>query len=226
MAAAGGAASIASAAAEDSQPLVAPPAAASDASAPRSQRRTRVVRPRIDIDDQIREANRVSDLLKKMGQAAKTLKKSQTKAKQRLVKKAARLSAQDLERIAVLKRAFGDMELPLDDAASSCSSFPATSPPVEMGVSAMHETLKNMMKGVSGAEDVVTGLGIRYSQDDKRGSASTKEGNGPHQSGAELLLSSAKGAKRLASVKRLPSLAADEKRTDIAHAADSQHTDI
>ena len=69
--------------------------------------RPRVVRPRIDIDDQISEANRVHDLLRKMSQAAKSLKKTQTMAKQRLIKKAARLNPADLERIAVLKQSFG-----------------------------------------------------------------------------------------------------------------------
>ena len=43
--------------------------------------RPRVVRPRIDIDDQIAEANRVHDLLRKMSQAAKSLKKKANKSK-------------------------------------------------------------------------------------------------------------------------------------------------
>ena len=42
-------------------------------------RRT-VQHPRLDIDDQIAEANRVHDMLKKMSSAAKQIKKSQTKA--------------------------------------------------------------------------------------------------------------------------------------------------
>ena len=204
---------------DDDEPLVAPQAAASDETGSRVKRRQRIVRPRIDIDDQIREANRVSDLLKRMGQAAKTLKKTQTKAKQRLVKKAARLSPQDLERIAVLKRVFGDPDTPSDDASSSCSSLQSSSPPAAMGITAMHNTLKTMMKGVSGADDVVAGLGIRYTQDDKRGSALTKEHSASDKSDVEQMASSTKGVKRLASLKRLPSMASDAKRreTDDAH---------
>ena len=122
--------------------------------------RHRIVRPRIDIDDQISEANRVHDLLKKMSQAAKSLKKNQTKAKQRLIKKATRLSPQDLERIAVLKRIFGDStdeQVPVSSGSSSASSSAGSSG--QKGVTDMHGTLRTMLKDLPGAEDVVMGLG-------------------------------------------------------------------
>ena len=61
-------------------------------------------KPRIDIDDQIAEANRLAQVMKKLTQAAKTMQKNGCRVKQRLVKKAGKLSASDLERITVLKR--------------------------------------------------------------------------------------------------------------------------
>ena len=124
----------------------------------RPLKRTRIDRPRIDIDDQITEANRVHDLLRKMSQAAKSLKKSQTKAKQRLIKKAARLNPADLERIAVLKRIFSD---PVDDSQLSATfvqSLQQSAPTRAKGALDMHGTLREMMKGIPGAEDVVMGL--------------------------------------------------------------------
>ncbi len=70
----------------------------------RPQPKARVKKPRIDIDNQITEANRLSEVLRKVAQAAKTTAKNGTRAKQRLVRKAGKLSSEDLERIAVLKR--------------------------------------------------------------------------------------------------------------------------
>jgi hypothetical protein len=61
-------------------------------------------RARIDIDDEIEEANKISDMLKRGAKKAKTMSRSSKKAKQRLVVKASKLRAEDLERIAVLKR--------------------------------------------------------------------------------------------------------------------------
>jgi hypothetical protein len=69
-----------------------------------AQPKTRVKKPRIDIDNEIKEANRLSEVLRKVAQAAKTTAKNGTRAKQRLVRKAGKLSSEDLERIAVLKR--------------------------------------------------------------------------------------------------------------------------
>jgi len=69
-----------------------------------AQPKARVKKPRIDIDNEIKEANRLSEVLRKVAQAAKTTAKNGTRAKQRLVRKAGKLSSEDLERIAVLKR--------------------------------------------------------------------------------------------------------------------------
>ena len=61
-------------------------------------------RPRIDIDDHIAEANRLSSVMNKLAHAAKMAEKNGQRVKQRLMKKAGKLSPEDLERIAVLKR--------------------------------------------------------------------------------------------------------------------------
>ena len=74
--------------------------------APKTVRRrmSSKMRARIDIDDEIQEAAQISDMLKKVQKRAKSMQKSSKKAKQRLVLKASKLRAEDLERIAVLKR--------------------------------------------------------------------------------------------------------------------------
>ena len=199
-------------------------AGGADQSVPAGRRRPRVVRPRIDIDDQILEANRVSELLKRMGQAAKNLKKAQTKAKQRLVKKAARLSPQDLERIAVLKRAFGETDDPeASDVGSSSSSLPSTSPPMQQGISAMHQSLKKMMTGVAGADDVVDGLGARVSQKDKRIlSLAGQESASDEATLAAKGTPCAMAPKRLKSLKRLPAGVSEAIGSHAAHSEDSQ----
>jgi hypothetical protein len=73
-------------------------------SEPKRQVQKRTKRPRIDIDEQIEEANRLATLLKKVQQSAKNIKKSGQRTKKRLLAKAGRLSGEDLERISVIKR--------------------------------------------------------------------------------------------------------------------------
>jgi hypothetical protein len=71
---------------------------------PKRQVQKRPKRPRIDIDEQIEEANRLASMLKKVQQSAKNIKKSGQRTKKRLLAKAGRLSGDDLERISVIKR--------------------------------------------------------------------------------------------------------------------------
>ena len=131
--------------------------------------------PRLDIDDQISEANRVHDMLKKMSSAAKQIKKSQTKAKQRLIKKASRLNPEDLERIAVLKRVFGETQCDGTSSASSSaasSSALAASPPnPSKGIRRLHSSLRVMMNKVPGAENVIQSLGADLEDDADKGKA-------------------------------------------------------
>ena len=137
--------------------------------------------PRLDIDDQIAEANRVHDMLKKMSSAAKQIKKSQTKAKQRLIKKASRLNPEDLERIAVLKRVFGDDQCDgtssASSSAASSSSLAATPPNPTKGIRRLHSSLRVMMEKVPGAENVIQSLGADLVDDAGTG----KDVDGEHQ---------------------------------------------
>ena len=137
--------------------------------------------PRLDIDDQIAEANRVHDMLKKMSSAAKQIKKSQTKAKQRLIKKASRLNPEDLERIAVLKRVFGDTQCDGASSASSSaapsSSLAGTPPNPAKGIRRLHSSLHVRMNKVPGAEKVIESLGADLVDDAGTG----KVVDGEHQ---------------------------------------------
>ena len=78
--------------------------AASPAAAKASPQSKKALRPKIDLDDEIRRANDLAAMSRKMLQAAKNVSRNNKKAKQRLIKKAGKLSPEDLERIAVLKR--------------------------------------------------------------------------------------------------------------------------
>ena len=83
-----------------------PPSGTAGVASPKAgaKRRARIARPRIDLDEQIAQANKLAEVSKKMLVAAKSAQKTQKKQKQRLIRKAGKLSAEDLERIAVLKR--------------------------------------------------------------------------------------------------------------------------
>ena len=61
-------------------------------------------RPAIDLDQEIEEANMLASMSRKLMQAAKSIEKNNKKSKSRLIRKAGKLSPEDLERIAVLKR--------------------------------------------------------------------------------------------------------------------------
>ena len=95
----------------------------------KATKKPRVKRGRIDIDDQIEEANRIAAMLKKAQNSAKSLKKTSQKTKKRLMAKADRLDSDDLIRIAALKK-FGlfteqkqdEMDLPDHPEAVSCHS--------------------------------------------------------------------------------------------------------
>lgn len=103
------------------------------------------------------------DMLKKMSVAAKQIKKAQTKAKQRLIKKASRLNPEDLERIAVLKRVFGDggeADAVSGCAASSSSGSSAMPPSPAKGIRRLHSSLRTKMTSVPGAEGVIESLGM------------------------------------------------------------------
>ena len=61
-------------------------------------------KPQIDIDYEIQEANKLAELFKKMQKASKVAGRNAVRQRQRLVRKAQKLSEQDLMRLAVIKR--------------------------------------------------------------------------------------------------------------------------
>ena len=95
--------------------------AAADTEGSVSGRGRKSARPKIDLDDEIRRANDLAAMSRKMLSAAKNVSRNTKKAKQRLIKKAGKLSPEDLERIAVLKRCgmFDDDDDEDDDNAEA-----------------------------------------------------------------------------------------------------------
>ena len=94
-------------------------AAGTDAPPNSSGRGKRAARPSIDLDDEIRRANDLAAMSRKMLTAARNVSRNNKTAKQRLIKKAGKLSPEDLERIAVLKRCGLFEEGPEDEAKAS-----------------------------------------------------------------------------------------------------------
>ena len=131
------------------------------AAAAKGKARPRPVRPRIDLDEQISQANQLAQVTKKMLHAAKVAQKSQKKQKQRLIRKAGKLSAQDLERIAVLKRCglYADDEE--GTSAASGTSMGSTDPderPV-LGPADKQQKLADVVQKIEGSQVVLEALG-------------------------------------------------------------------
>ena len=123
--------------------------------------RGRPVRPRIDLDEQITQANKLAEVSKKMLSAAKTAQRNQKKQKQRLIRKAGKLSAEDLERIAVLKRCGLYADEAEDCAESGIVKKTAVDPdeaPVP-GPSDKKVKLSDVVQKIAGAEVVLDALG-------------------------------------------------------------------
>ena len=120
-------------------------------------------RPKIDIDAEVEEANRLADLFKRMQHASKIAAKCAMKSKQRLMKKANMLSQQDLMRLAVLKRC-GFIEP--TDTGSGASGTPA--PAVIEAATRMSTTgggsvgkkLQGLVSSIPGASDLVKALDV------------------------------------------------------------------
>ena len=67
---------------------------------------------KIDLDEEIAEANKLAEASRKNLMSAKNVEKKSPRQKHKLVRKAGKLSAEDLERIAVLKRCGLYAEMP------------------------------------------------------------------------------------------------------------------
>ena len=118
-------------------------------------------KPQIDIDVEIQEANRLADLFKKMQKASKVAARNSTRQRQRLVRKAHKLSEQDLMRLAVIKRC--GMFVP-DAPELSASSAGAEVGPPQAKKSKLQEQLSTRFKaltcGVAGAAELCEALTV------------------------------------------------------------------
>jgi len=119
-------------------------------------------KPLIDIDVEIQEANRLAELFKKMQKASKVASRNATRQRQRLVRKAQKLSEQDLMRLAVIKRCGMFVPDAPDVAAASASG--ADGGPPQAKKSKAQEQLssrfKTLVSGVAGAAELCEALTI------------------------------------------------------------------
>jgi hypothetical protein len=118
------------------------------------------LKPRIDIDADIEEANRLADLFKRMTHASKAAAKNALKSKQRLMRKANKLSPEDLLRLAVLKRCgFGD---PGEEADGGDGLDPGSSAGACLGggqsKGSVSTRLHDMVASTPGASEPLKGL--------------------------------------------------------------------
>ena len=118
-------------------------------------------KPQIDIDVEIQEANKLAELFKKMQKASKVAARNSTRQRQRLVRKAHKLSEQDLMRLAVIKRC--GMFVP-DAPELSASSAGAEGGPPQAKKSKLQEQLstrfKTLTSGVAGAAELCEALTV------------------------------------------------------------------
>ena len=102
-------------------------APAADAPAQHGQKKERTKRPRIDLDDSISKAKQAMKEAQKSVAEARKVGRNERRKKQRLMKKAIGLSADDLERIAVLKRCGLDPAGAKGSATAQNTVMPPTS---------------------------------------------------------------------------------------------------
>ena len=118
--------------------------------------------PKIDIDHAIDEANRLAEVTKKMMQAAKSAQRNSRRSKQRLVRKAGKLSASDLERIATLKRCGLYVPEPTEESTTNSGSAASSSSSGMAEVSAPLRRLNSKMFAavgqVQGAADLLASM--------------------------------------------------------------------
>ena len=119
-------------------------------------------KPQIDIDDEIVEANKLAELFKKMQKASKVAARNAGRQRQRLVRKASKLSEQDLMRLAVIKRC--GMFVP-DESVLPAAASAADGGPVPAKKSKVHAhiatRLSSLVSGVPGAKELCQALNLR-----------------------------------------------------------------
>lgn len=126
-------------------------------------------KPKIDIDSEIQEATKLAEVLRKMQQASKAAARNGTRAKQRLVRKAGKLSSDDLMRLAVLKRCGlvpaekeGGDTMDMDDDKDSCKASPfsmaGSAAAAGPGMNKLTKKLTSHLAGVAGAAELFTSI--------------------------------------------------------------------
>ena len=116
----------------------------------------------MDMNHEIDEANRLAEVTKKMMQAAKAAQRNSKRCKQRLVRKAGKLSASDLERIATLKRCglfvpeSSDTSTVASSSEVASSSSSAASP--VLPARRATDKLRSALGQVEGAADLLSAM--------------------------------------------------------------------
>jgi hypothetical protein len=129
------------------------------------QRASSKLRARIDIDDEIEEANKIADMLKKVQKKAKTMHRSSKKAKQRLVVKASKLRAEDLERIAVLKRCGLFVSEDASEAKPTASEGCQGGPPAQATKGKVQRRMADIMSQTEGSAGLLQVLQSAFAGD-------------------------------------------------------------
>ena len=164
------------------------------ASAKKGGRPKKSALAKIDIDDEIAEANRLADISKRVMQAARMAQRNSKRAKQRLVRKAGKLSASDLERIATLKRCgLFVPNLTEQSNSSSSGSAPSSSsgsaPEVSDPARRVNSKLFSVVGQVQGAADLFASMHHQVP-----GAMSSVD---PHRPGASSARASTTGLSRV-----------------------------
>jgi hypothetical protein len=120
-------------------------------------------RPKIDFDQEIEEANRLGELFKRMQHASKVASRNALRSKQRLLRKANKLSESDLMRLAVLKRCGfvdveGEPEGEVSASAAACSASPKAAEMAAKGKESMNAKLHGMVALIPGASELLKSL--------------------------------------------------------------------
>lgn len=131
-------------------------------------------RPKIDIDDEIEEANRLADLFKRMKHASQVAARNASRSKQRLMKKASKLSQLDLMRLATLKRC-GLVEINDDVEDKGAGSSPTVGAPIQLKKtsSAASVKVKGVVEMIPGASELLKSLESGFSSSAPGASASS-----------------------------------------------------
>jgi len=169
--------------ASSDRPPAAPTSAKAEAKA--STRSKKAARPKIDLDEEIRRANDLAAMSRKMLSVARQTSKNNRKAKQRLIKKAGKLSPEDLERIAVLKRCglFQEEDEDEEDAADGAGEAhrrqktPQQSEPSE--AESKRKKLGDALESLACKHSILDELGLRQGPSSSSGASSSADGRNP-----------------------------------------------